>query len=478
MISYLLQDKPAAAPPGSAKSVYHSMLNEPLAQQNRQLSYEFLLSQLDEASRLPCDMPSRPHVLGDWLERETAETGAQYAAYLDQRRQGQPRRYFTCRAHALTFLQRVAPTKLVDGAWLYGVLPNWADERFHPLIRTYLEELGDGEPSQNHVVLYRRLLARYGCDILPEMSDEHYTQGALQLSLAYQADRFLPELIGYNLGYEKLPLHLLITAFELDELGIDPYYFSLHVTIDNASTGHARRAMQSVLNMLPEDSDPQRFMARVANGYRLNELGLGATDIIETFDLEKELVAMLKHKSVFGRYVHSDYKRIGNLTINEWLNDPELIEDFLQVMQETGLIKRHQDPQSSPFWKLIDDSKKPPMYGVFSPSEKQLLYDWIAGDWLDHGKDVHVVDVETRSEPGSATPFRHHRAAGSPLRVPASQQQERPKDLDRSVEFKKEELRQLPEATRIEYLIDLMGPSQHATAAGLAATQIFSASVP
>ena len=476
MISYFSLDAPAYAQRGSAQSVYHAMLEAPLAQQSCQLAHDFLADKLEQAAQLPCDMPLQPWALCDWLEREAIETGARYSSYLDQRRDGRPRRYFSGRAHALSFLQRVAPTKLVDGAWLYGVLPYWTDERFHPLVRTYLEELGDGEPDQNHVVLYRRLLTRYGCDILPEMSDEHYTQGALQLSLAYQADRFLPELIGYNLGYEQLPLHLLITAFELDELGIDPYYFTLHVTIDNASTGHARRAMQSVLNMLPPDEDPQRFMERVANGFRLNELGLGAVDVIESFDLEQELVAMLKRKSVFGQHVHSDFRRIGDRTVNEWLSDPELTEDFLQAMMEQGLIKRHQDPQSSPLWRLIDDNKKPPMYGVFSPSEKQLLYDWIAGEWLDHGEGLHFSDS---SAPTESTPtFRHRRAAGSPQRVPMSQWQEQPSELERSVESLKDEFERMPEATRMQQLIDVMAPSKHPTAAGLAATQLFAKAVP
>ncbi len=53
-----------------------------------------------------------------------------------------------------------------------------------------------------------------------DLSDDHYIQGALQLAMAHHADQFLPEIIGFNLGYEQLPLHLLITAYELKELGI------------------------------------------------------------------------------------------------------------------------------------------------------------------------------------------------------------------------------------------------------------------
>lgn len=48
---------------------------------------------------------------------------------------------------ALYFLHNVAATKLVDGAWLYGLISRWHEPSCHDLVRTYLEELGDGEPG-------------------------------------------------------------------------------------------------------------------------------------------------------------------------------------------------------------------------------------------------------------------------------------------------------------------------------------------
>lgn len=59
-----------------------------------------------------------------------------------------------------------------------------------------------------------RLLKAHGIDAWAEQPDLHFVQGALQLALASCADEFLPEIIGFNLEYEQLPLHLLITAFE------------------------------------------------------------------------------------------------------------------------------------------------------------------------------------------------------------------------------------------------------------------------
>src|SRR5690606_1606471 len=122
----------------------------------------------------------------------------------------------------------------------------------------------------------------------------HFVQGAIQLALAEHAERFLPEIIGFNLGYEQLPLHLPITAYELTELGIDPYYFTLHVTVDNADSGHAKKAVQSLLDAWPQVADGAEFYRRVRAGYRLNELGASTVSVIGDFDLQREVLRIFE----------------------------------------------------------------------------------------------------------------------------------------------------------------------------------------
>ena len=462
---------------GTARRLYDALMKEPLVPENHSASRHFLKAHLEEALRLPCDMPLQPQKLFKWMEGAAMQTGERYAAYLDARKAGEPRRYFSSRSHALSFLQQVAPTKLVDGAWLYGVLQHWRDDRFHPLIRTYLEELGDGDPAQNHVVLYQRLLTAYGAEDLPELSDRHYLQGALQLAMGYHADEFMPELIGYNLGYEQLPLHLLITSFELDELGFDPYYFTLHVTIDNASTGHARKAVQALLNTMPAYGDPGAFLDRVSQGYRLNELGLGMAEIVGSFNLHEALIAMLEKKAPYGRYLHSDFCSIGGKTINEWLMKPGQMEDFLKALVENRWVKRHEDPKQSRFWRLIDGSEAP-MFGVFSTCEKQLLFDWIAGNWLNRGEEIHSSDETDAEEGRRPQTVRRRRAPGRAERIPASKRGGPKGDLDQDVSELAKELSLLPDELRMQRLIRLMSPSSHATAAGLLATRQFAADLP
>ncbi|WP_447869074.1 iron-containing redox enzyme family protein [Pseudomonas putida] len=342
-------------------------------------SASWLEEQLAGAASMPDDLPDTPSELPAWSRKHTAKVAEAYTRYLAQRRQGMPRRYFSNRAHALWFLQQVAPTKAVDGAWLQGTLHHWRDPRYHGLIRTYLEELGNGDPRCNHVLIYQRLLGRLGCVEAMPLDDTRYLQGALQLALGQHCDTYLPEVVGYNLGYEQPPLHLLITTYELAELGIDGQYFQLHVTIDNAASGHARLAIQS-LNQLSPPRDPLGLYARVRRGYRLNDRGIATPDLIRQFDLQGELFAALERKRVYGQFMHADHCRLQQRTINQWLAEPGAMPAFVAALQAHGWIRRGQPPANSRWWTLIEGPSAA-MFGVFNAYEKQLWHDWIADDW-------------------------------------------------------------------------------------------------
>lgn len=337
----------------------------------------FLERHLDDASRLDADLPASPDGLDAWFDARVERVGRGYRDYLAARHAGEGRRLFRSRAHAQYFLKSVAPTKLVDGAWLYGLVAHRRDPRFAALIRTYLEELGDGVPDRNHVVLYRKLLAAEGCERWEDgLPDDRWLQGALQLALAHGAEHFLPEVIGYNLGYEETPLHLLITAFELNELGIDPTYFTLHVTIDNADSGHARQALDAVFEALPRVGDADDFWRRLRNGYRLNLLGPGAEDVARAYDPRREVETLFARKSAVGRHAHADYCRVAGRGINDWLSDPDAMPAFLDALQEAGWIRRGRPAAESRFWELID-GERAEMFGVFTAFEQQAIRDWI-----------------------------------------------------------------------------------------------------
>jgi hypothetical protein len=422
-----------------ACSVYLAALDTPLETCKDMLA-QFLNDHMDAVANTDCELPPAVEDWTSWVVEQAHKVGESYAHYLQDRHDGAPRRFFTNKAHALYFLQHVSPSKLVDGAWLYSVLGHPSDWRYRDLIRTYLEELGDGDPALNHVVLYRNLLLEHDCAPERRLPDDRYIQGALQLALGHLGDAFLPELIGYNLGYEQLPLHLLITAFELNELGIDPYYFTLHVTIDNASSGHAKKAVETVNQFLSTAADPENFLYRIRQGYKLNDVGTGTVSVIESFDLERELVDMLEAKRSFGQHMHSDYCRLDGRTINEWLAVPGESRQFLAALENKGWIKRDQSPESSRFWQLIEGPRAV-MFGVFNGYEKQLIKDWISGTWQEGRSGCEPFRAQFRRRPAATS-------AGAE-KQPVS-------------------------AGPLAELVDLLSPSQHHTLNGLNAAKSYS----
>ncbi|AVR70832.1 MULTISPECIES: iron-containing redox enzyme family protein [Pseudomonas aeruginosa group] len=437
-----------ANPSPRVRELYHALLEAP--QDHLDAAGVFLDQQLGLAATRDDDLPEHPEAWPAWLEAGARRTAEAHVEYLKARRRGEGRRYFRVPSQAMHFIRSVAPTKLVDGAWLYGLLPHHADERLRPLLQTFLEELGDGVPARNHVLLYRRLLASIGSEEAEGLSDLHYLQGTQQLALGHLAADYLPEVIGYNLGYEQPPLHLLITTHELRELGLDPYYFQLHVTIDNAASGHARKALRALFDNLPQLGGREAFLERVRNGYRLNDVGLSSTQIIDGFDLEEELQAMLERKRVYAAGMHSDRCRIGGRTVNQWLAVPGRIPAFLACLQEEGWIRRNADPRGSRFWALVDGDRAA-MFGVFSVYERQLLHDWIAGDWQAPPRAADTVPAAL-AEP--ALPVGGE--------VEAEQ-----------VALRRELLRLTPEQG-VARLLQLMAPHLHHRPAGLLATRLFS----
>lgn len=487
MVSTVQHDPQFAAHPPSAqrqfssRQLYFALLGERGSSAGqvdgltRSAARMFLTEQLRVAALVDAGFPGDVRALPAMLRDTHAATAQAYRHYLDARHAGAPRRFFSCRAHAMHFLRTVAPTKLVDGAWLYGLLHSWQDPRVAPLIRIYLEELGCGVPAQNHVVLYRQLLARYGCDHWQDGPDAQFTQGAVQLALAHHADAFLPELIGFNLGYEQLPLHLPITAYELNELDLDPYYFSLHVTIDNASTGHARKALQSVLDCLPRIGDAADFYRRVGNGYQLNLVGMGTEQAIASFDLDQELLRVLADKAAVGAQLHSDYCRLAGRSVTDWLSSPGEVPGLLAALQAAGWVRRGLPADQSRFWRLLTDAQAP-MFGVFDGYELQLLRDWIQGD-ADRAQGARTNN-RFRNRPaaltaaGVATGLQGGGTVQQTIALHASL----PRGPGGSTEVAAlfDQLAGVhTKAQALAMLAGLLSPANHPTPAGLAATRLY-----
>jgi len=457
---------------GPAKALYAALYADP--EHNAAAGAAYLREQITAVQDIPADLPPTLAQLPAWIEARSEAIGIEYREYLAARKNGAPRRYFHTRAHALNFIKSVAPTKLVDGSWLYGTLKHWSSPDFHPLIKTYLEELGEGAPSKNHVTIYRKLLATHGIDNWEQLSDDHFVQGAIQLALGRNADQFLPEVIGFNLGYEQLPLHLLITSYELNEFGIDPYYFTLHVTVDNAATGHAQKAAQALIDLMPRVGDRDAFYQRVLDGYRLNELGASTNSVIADFDLQDELVTILEHKSVVGKNMHSDYCRVAGRSVNDWLAEAGQIPAFLAALETAGWIQRGQDVEHSRFWRLIE-GERAEMFGVFSSYEQQVLRDWIVSVPGSRATPERVLSHRARQRTLDNLGQHADRSGNFPERGLIRRNASRDSGSENELALLEQRVAEAAgKGEAMALLLELMAPDQHHSAAGLMATRMYS----
>ena len=158
---------------------------------------------------------------------------------------------------------------------------------------------------------------------------------------------------------------------------------------------------------------------------------------------------MLERKRTFGQHMHSDYCRFEGKTVNQWLAQPGQAGAFLKAMEDKGWINRHQDPADSRFWQLIEGAGAA-MFGVFSGYERQVLHDWIAGDWIS-GERIAPV----RPGRGSRTSREHHRPA------------------DPDIQALVDSLWNLPDEQQLTALLPWLSARRHCTPAGLYATRRF-----
>ena len=339
-----------------------------------------LIKTIDPASLSQMSWLNDSSSVKRYFEQQHQRTGKEFQHYLQQRQSHAPRRYFKTISHAFEFLYKVAPVKYVDGAWLYSCVHHPQRRLMQDLIFIYLEELGLGDPAANHVRMYQQLLQQFELETYTErLSDAYYEQAAVQMALAYAPEEYMALVIGFNLAYEQLPLHLLITHYELKELGIDPQYFTVHITIDNAHQGHAFRSIRAFKHNLHQAQDREKFLNLVKYGFIMNDLGLSSTDIIQTLDTSEHVLQVMQAKATVGQYLHNDKCQFSGKTINQWLSNTDQVQNFLNILIEKQWIILDQPVEHSRFWQMIDQPQGR-MFGVFSRTEKQFIRDWIEGN--------------------------------------------------------------------------------------------------
>lgn len=245
---------------GPSRQLYMLLREAP----DRAAATAYLQRRLAEAAALPPAWSDGLAGLEAWLELRGRNRAEEYRQYQAARQDGAPRRHFATLAQARRFLSVQAPSLLAEGAWLHSVLDHWHQPAYMPLIKLYLDYLGRGVPSANHVAQVRQILAVQACSTWQDLEDSGFVQGAIRLALSCTGERYLPELLGYQLAVADQPAAQPSLLHELGELGIPlpqpPACQSLILNVLRA--------------MLGAPSDAAHFLQRLELGYALGRIGL------------------------------------------------------------------------------------------------------------------------------------------------------------------------------------------------------------
>ncbi|CCX10851.1 Similar to ATPase-like protein [Adineta vaga]; acc. no. ACD54603 [Pyronema omphalodes CBS 100304] len=359
---------------------------------------------IQEVSKLPdqdkaktiLSIPSfDAEALKNFLQAQDDITTARFQEYLKRRKDGGEREMFKDRSYAEYWIRQSAPVKYVDGSWLGGVHRvttrpqerRWTKTAWQILS----EELGDGDLEKNHVAVYERLVHSVGGKGRGDEKEfvesgnrdaRVWTAAVAQLAVSLESGEFLPEVLGFNMAYEALPFHLLVTNHELKELSIDPYYFLLHIVIDNNDSGHSamgREAVVGLINSAPNEVTAQALWRRVQAGFILAE-GLPTTPTPHSPTILK-LLEIFDRKAITAKPMHiACPAKIGGKngkTISEWL-DPEKYHshchDFLIALAESRWITPGEPEESRLLQELKWGGR---MFGAFTNEEVVVLRAWI-----------------------------------------------------------------------------------------------------
>lgn len=351
--------------------------------------------------------------LNEFLKAKDVDVTNHWEEYLSRRKAGGSREMFNDKNEAKWWLKQAAPVKYVDGAWLGHINKISTPFKYRQITKNawqvMSEELGDGDLAKNHVHVYRELMEDIDAG-LPAADSEDFIHprhgltearcwkaAIAQLTISLFPHDFLPEALGFNMAYESLPLHLLKTVKELRELRLNPYYFELHISIDNADSGHAAMAMAAVTNYIESIAEQEGEEAaniawkRVQAGYILAEglpttpespsLKVQAEEPFPRTDTEATLIEIFAAKSFVAHKIHCNSRlKIGRRSLVDWLEpnafkDAQWQKEFVQDLSNCSPWVIKGDNGKSRLVKELSWEGK--MFGSFTEKEVEVVKAWI-----------------------------------------------------------------------------------------------------
>jgi hypothetical protein len=316
-------------------------------------------------------------------------------------------------------IRQFAPFNQLDGAWLRNISDAGPIDRINSLLfSVWMDEVGDGNPDQNHSNLYTKLLESAGITLPPvnskayaenpNMLDSAFTAPLFELVVSEFTKNFYPEILGMTLQLEWEVIGLWPVIDRLDAWQIDAHFYRMHVGIDNAANGHGAKAREAVELYLEKvrretgsEDEVQRQWKRIWTGYVAFET-VGTTFSQDFDDLlkrgrqstpETHLKELIAQKKAYGRFNHGEKKIQGEL-INDLFEDSQL---FLDKLSADNRYIIPGDPVNSGFFKKLTFDG--PMYKVFSDDEIELWRRWVT--WLGTRQQPQPVQPVPVSPAGS-----------------------------------------------------------------------------
>lgn len=351
--------------------------------------------------------------LAKFVQTKDDQMAQLWEEYLKRRRDGMPRELFQDREEAKWWLKQVAPAKYVDGAWLghiNKITTPFALRRATKIAWQVLsEELGDGDVRKNHVYVFAELMKEIGSglpngDTADFIHPRHnlnevavWKAAVAQLLISLFPHEFLPEILGFNLHFEGLTMETLKAAKELEELKFNAYYFFLHISIDNADSGHTMMALQAVVEYfehlqathgsLAVEHDWRRFQTGFILADALPTTPISpsiqksAVDSFPRSECEAQVIKIIQAKAAVSHKIHcSSRLKLGGQALADWLNPSALASKIWQrkFLDELSNVKPWVRKGNSASSKLIQElSWGGKMFGSFTQREVEIFKRWI-----------------------------------------------------------------------------------------------------
>lgn len=287
-------------------------------------------------------------------------------------------------------IRQLSPFNQLDGGWLQRVTPAGNATKVQALLfQIWMDELGNGDPAQNHANVYTDLMRSAGIyypDVKtkdyaenPEIWDDMFSGPVYHTAISLFPETYYPELIGMTLylEWEANDLQRMVDLYEY--YGYSSLFYKLHVAIDNTVDGHGAMAKKIVELYLDEvraesgESGVQEHWERIWTGYIAFALG-GAQ--LWNFHLNnpksprQKVLELIEKKKHYGSLSHHD-KKLGAARINALFEEPRM---FLAELQSSDYIVPG-NPDDSPFMKLLEPDGV--MFRVFTTDEVEIWREWI-----------------------------------------------------------------------------------------------------